>query len=358
MNKIFYTFIFTAVALVGCGGGEQEIEQSDMTKQVHQAELTEVQTMVLQPVTFDKELISNGRLEASRKAKLTFSGAGIIDKVNVREGQHVAKGAVVAQLEGKTLALELEQAQLAYEKAQMDFADKLLDFGYRIDSLGSVPQEVVKVAQIRSGYKDAEIALRRAKQSYNDASLTAPFAGKVASVKGVAYERPSEEICTIVDDAVMKVKFTILESELGFVKSGQQVRVIPFNDPEAEHTGKILSINPLVDDKGQIAITAQIPNRSGTLLDGQNVKIFIEESLPSQLVVPKSAVVVRDKMDVLFLYDNGRTVWTYVNVLHANSHSYVVGANEDRSSELAAGDTVIISGNLNIGDNVRVERVR
>ncbi len=355
MNYKAYLLIIASL-LMGCGSEEQTPSQTeDMTRQVHQAELTRVKTIDLQLVDFDKELISNGKLEASRKAKLTFSGSGVIEKLNVSEGSRVAKGAIIAQLENSQSQLDLEQAQLSFEKAQMDYADKLLDFGYSIEREGEVPQEMKTVAQIRSGYKDAQISLKKAERIHKDKVLTAPFGGKIATVKASLYEQPSGEVCTLVDDGVMKVKFTVLESEISFVKKGQEVEIIPFNDPGRNYTGRITNINPLVDEKGQIAITAQISNQGGKLIDGQNVKIFIKETLPSQMVVPKSAVVVRDKMNVLFLYRDGRTVWTYVDVLHANSDSYVVAPNTDRSSELNVGDQVIISGNLNIGDNVKVE---
>ena len=39
-----------------------------------------------------------------------------------------------------------------------------------------------------------------------------------------------------------------------------------------------------------------------------------------------------------------------MNILNANSESYVVEANSDRGATLSEGEQVIVSGNLNLAD--------
>ena len=85
-----------------------------------------------------------------------------------------------------------------------------------------------------------------------------------------------------------------------------------------------------------------------------NVKITVERTVPDMLVVPKSAVLIRDNKEVLFRYSAGKSVWTYVDILMSNTESHAVTANVDRGAELFPGDTVIISGNLNIADGSSV----
>ena len=86
-----------------------------------------------------------------------------------------------------------------------------------------------------------------------------------------------------------------------------------------------------------------------------NVKVIAERSIPDQLVVPRSAVVIRDNLDVLFTWtDDGKAHWIYVTILHSNGDSYAVEANRNRNASLSEGDKVIISGNLNLADNSEV----
>ena len=106
-----------------------------------------------------------------------------------------------------------------------------------------------------------------------------------------------------------------------------------------------------MDEKGQISVTAQVRN-DGSLIDGMNVRVIVERMISGQLVVPRSAVVIRDNLDVLFTCtDDGKAHWTYVTILYSNGESYVVEANKDRNAELNEGDQVIVSGNLNLADN-------
>jgi membrane fusion protein, multidrug efflux system len=90
-------------------------------------------------------------------------------------------------------------------------------------------------------------------------------------------------------------------------------------------------------------------------MDGMNVKVYIETNVPNQLVVPRSAVLLRDNQEVLFKYVSGTTFWTYVQVLHENSTSYAIIANPDKGEILDPGDTIIVSGNLNLAHESKVE---
>lgn len=355
MKKYILPISIIAAILCGCAENEDNQKDRDLAKQVHKVELGEVNVMILEQKTFRKQLISNGKLEARNKSKLSFLSQGQIATINVREGQRVSKGTVIATLDKTDVALELERAKLNYTKAKMDYADKLLDFGYKITDSIKIPKETKETAAIRSGYYESQFNLRKAQTTYKRAVIYAPYSGKIASISANTHENPSKEICTIIDDNVMRVSFTILESELQLVKEGQNVQVIPFNDTRTKYSGKIISINPMVEKNGQITLTAMVNNTKGKLIDGLNVKVLVEESVPNQLVVPKSAVVVRDNMDVLFRCNKGHALWTYVNIIMANSEQYIVAPNLDRGADLNAGDSIIISGNLNLGDNAQIK---
>ena len=134
---------------------------------------------------------------------------------------------------------------------------------------------------------------------------------------------------------------------------GQEVAVSPYADLKREIKGRITAINPTIDDNGQVQVDATITN-DGTLTDGMNVKVFIRQAIGEQLVVPKSAVVIRDNLEVLFRYVDGKAVWTYVHTSLANSREYVVEANTERGADLNEGDLIITSGNLNLADGSEV----
>lgn len=204
---------------------------------------------------------------------------------------------------------------------------------------------------------DAEQSYRRALYDYEGTRISAPFDGKVAAIKGRVYENaPSDNFCTVIDDSSFDVTFPLLESEIPSVRTGMEVKVSPFNDPEKTYKGRITAINPMVDEKGQIEITASVENTDGDMMDGMNVRVLVEEIIKGQQVVPKSAVVMRDNQEVLFVYQPADSTarWVYVDILMSNSDNHVVQVNKNRNAELALGDFIITSGNLNLAHESKV----
>jgi multidrug efflux pump subunit AcrA (membrane-fusion protein) len=155
------------------------------------------------------------------------------------------------------------------------------------------------------------------------------------------------EFCTLIDNSLFEVEFPVLEPELTEVTVGKEVKVIPFSMQDKIFKGRITEINPMVDENGQIQLKALL-GQSGQLMDGMNVQVLVENAIPAQLVVPKPAVVQRDNQEVLFRIVGGKAYWTYVQTLFENSDSYSVIAHPDKGATLEAGDTVIVSGNLNL----------
>ena len=114
------------------------------------------------------------------------------------------------------------------------------------------------------------------------------------------------------------------------------------------------SYNPLIEKNGTILVKAVVKN-DGKLTEGMNVKVRIKKEVKKQLVVPKSAVVLRDNQEVLFKVVAGKAYWTYIQTTLENSSSYAVIAHPDKSSAtLNPGDTVIVSGNLNLAHDSEV----
>jgi len=346
-----------AVLVCGCKGKKDKEENEDTTEMARGSFKADKNIVTVEPLslkTFNKQLICNGKLEAQSKVAVQFEAQGKIDKINVRDGQKVQKGQILASLDKEQPRRQLEQARLAFDKAEMNLADRLLDYGYTLADTAKIPADQKRVIYINTGFIDSKMALENAERTFNQCDLKAPFSGKVASVKGHIYEQGGQ-FCTLIDDSRYLVRFSVLETEYGFVHVGQQVLVSPFVNNDLVIKGSIVSINPTVDQNGQIAVTAQVPG-ADELMDGMNVRITVENSVPNQMVVPKSAVVIRDNMEVLFRIDpdNGHSLWTYVNVLMSNTMEHVVEPNKDRGADLNIGDLIITSGNLNLGDDAEV----
>ena len=338
-------FLFT-----GCNYRISEDEENE--KATLPIEKNIVETVVINRQDFTQEIISNGKLVTKQKAELYFKNIGVIDAIHFKNGNQVSSGTILASLQKDEYVFALRKAEVAMETAEVDKLDALLSMGYKsLDA--EIPPEHVKIANIRSSYSQALIQLEEAKNKLESVSLKAPFSGKVEGLKQKPYEQvnSSEPFCTIINDKLFTIEFSLLETEINQVSLGQTVKVFPIAT-EKSSTGRITEINPRIDENGLVKVYAEV-NNPGQYMEGMNVKVSISKVVPEQLVVPRKAVVLRQNKEVLFRYTNGIAYWTYIRILDENENSYSVEAVE--GATLHSGDTVIVSNNLNLAHESEVE---
>lgn len=284
---------------------------------------------------------------------VSFDNSARVSHVLVQNGSHVNKGQVLATTDVTDAQLDLDKAQNDLEKAKVDLADQLIGLGY--DGISSnVPDDVMHRAKVASGYMSVLYQLQTAKNQLKKCSLTAPISGRIANLENKRGQRV-DKLCTIINDAQLDVEFSVLEAEIKNIHKGQRVIVSPFVDEADQYKGVVTNINPIVDEKGLIKITARIDNPSGHLMDGMNVKVIAENNVPNSLVVPKDAVVERDGYHVVFLYKDGEAVWTYVDIAYSNISSFAITGCKRKETHVNAGDVVITSGNMNLADGTKVK---
>ena len=354
--QIRFVFFVVPVGLMilfaACTRGKEE-NKDGSGMEMHQQQMSEtyVDTMVLHQKEFNKQIVCNGRLRAKAKSELNFNGQGIIAEVFVREGQHIGKGKLIATLDKQDRQRELEKAEHELQRAKVELTDKLISLGY--NDMNAVPADVIERAEVMSGYYSAKFQLQSAKKALEECNLYAPFSGRIADLEAKRFQK-NDKVCTLVDDSDFEVEFRILEAELSGVRIGQKVKVTPFVQDSIQYEGRVTEINPLVDDKGLVKIKAQLSNRGNTLLDGMNVRVIVEEKMQHMFVVPKDAVVERDGYQVIFLLEEGRAVWTYVDVVHSNISSFAITGCQRKETTIKEGDIVITSGNLNLANGTEV----
>ena len=338
---------------LSCSNKTQSTEETGRANNT--PERNPVEILVLNRSTFTKQLVGNGKLNALQKGELKFKISGEIDQLPVSNGQRIAPGQLIAALNSTDYLHRLQQSRSNLKKAELDLHDVLIGMGFTPTDSLSVPPDKMELAKIRSGYTNASLDFATAQRNLNDCSLLAPFAGIVANITQKVHEQTSgQAFCTLIDDSKFEVVFQLMENELKEVQKGNAVKVLPYAS-EVVYAGHIVEINPVVDNNGLVKVKALVVN-TGQLMEGMNVRVLVEKEVPGQFVVPKSAVVLRDNWEVLFKVNNGKAYWNYVQTVYENSSSYAVIPHPDKSTaSLNPGDTIIVSGNLNLAHESEVE---
>ncbi|MFV0503588.1 MAG: efflux RND transporter periplasmic adaptor subunit [Lachnospirales bacterium] len=347
--------LFTALVL-SCKKEQAKTQEETITKQQYLPEKNEVDAMILKRGTFQKEIVSNGKLIALQKNQLKFDVSEYLDKLFVKNGDNVKKGQTLAVLKDFTYKQAYDKAKMNLKKAELEFHDKLVGRGYDTFNKDSIPSTEYEMLSIRSGYKHAWLDLQNAEFNLKSTKLISPFSGKIANIKYKQYEQinAGSDVMTLIDDSVFEVEFHLIESEIFQIQLGREVEVETFASNKDVIKGVITAINPQVEKDGTILVTAKI-NNNGTLMEGMNVKVFMKRDVCDQFVVPKSAVILRQNQEVLFKVKSGKTHWTYVQTINENSKQYSVIPHPDKSGALLEeGDTIVVSGNLNLAHDVEV----
>ena len=342
------------VILTACSGTDSNNKEKEGVETVLPQQVNEVTVMKLAKGNFNHELVSNGKIVAKEYADLYFRTSEVVAKVYVKNGMYVRKGQKLAELDLFKLNNTLTQNKNALAQANLEMQDVLIGQGYAPDNLSAVPAEKLELAKVKSGYERAKAQYEASLYDVEQATLIAPFDGVVANLFDKQYNMPKsgEPFCRIIRTSAMEIDFTVLESELPLIKVGDQVEVTPYATAVGTRTGNVSEINPLVDENGMVRVKAQV-NGGEKLFDGMNVRISVKRSVPDQMVVPRTAIVLRAGKQVIFTVKDSIAMWNYVQTGLENLSEYTLVNWE--ASGLQEGMTVITTGNVNLAHETPVK---
>ena len=340
---------------ISCSGTHTNSPEQENANTILPEEKEEVTVMTLTKGDFHHELVSNGKIVAKESAELCFRTSEVIAKIWVKNGTYIRKGQKLAELDMFNLNNILAQRKNSLAQATLEMQDVLIGQGYAIDNISAIPEDIVELARIKSGYHQAKVQYEAALHDVEQATLIAPFDGIVANLFEKPYNtsKSGSAFCRIIGCSAMDVDFTVLESELPLIKLGDKVEVMPYTTVQETLTGYISEINPLVSANGMVRVKATI-NNGQKLFDGMNVRVSVKRVVPNQFVVPKTAIVLRSGKQVLFTLQDSIAIWNYVQTGLENMTEYTLINTED--NELKEGMIVIAAGNVNLAHESVVKK--
>jgi HlyD family secretion protein len=319
-----------------------------------------VDVLTAERVDFPLRTQANGHLRPWQEARLHVEAGGPIVERAVEEGDRVDEGDLLARVRNDEERIALKEARADLLQARAEFQAKYEgDDAVRAvrDSVDDAASDRRATQAAVSGLTAARQAVERAELNLERTRVTAPFAGRVANlaVEEGQYISAGAEVATLLRDDRLKVAVDVLESDVVQVDKGATARVhVPAlgsaSDSTAWVNGTVWAVNPQVDNtSGTGRVTLSIPNPDGRLVSGLYAEARIEtRRLPDRLVVPDEAVLVRQGRDLVFVVEEGRAQWTYVDV-GARSGDYV-----EITDGVSPGDTIAVDGHFALAHDAQV----
>ncbi len=196
--------------------------------------------------------------------------------------------------------------------------------------------------------------LERTGKPIRSLTLRSPLSGTVLEKKVFEgqYVTPERDLYVVADLSTVWMQAKIYEYELPHVAVGMPVTVL-FPSLEARQlSGKIVFIDPVVDEVSRTAqVRVELPNPDGQLRPGMFGHMLISHPMGTGLTVPTSAVIRSGEGDIVFRAastDRFVPVQVKIGVLQFGDRFQILAG-------LQAGEEVAISGNYLIDSESRLE---
>ena len=261
-------------------------------------ELSETEIAVAQTMTMTQGVPISGTLKAVRTAMVKARVAGELVMLEVREGDAVKMGQIVAQVDNTEYLARQRQAQQQAEaaRAQVDVAQRQFDNNNALVSQGFISKtaldtSIANLNGAKASYQAALSALDVSTKALNDSVLKAPLNGFVSQRFVQPGERvaPEARIIEIVDLSKLELEATLSSAEAMNVKVGQ-IAKLNVEGTSQEVLARVMRINPSTQT-GSRSVLVYLGLQSHPLL---RQGVFVQGSLGTQkaqaVVVPLESV--------------------------------------------------------------------
>lgn len=295
-----------------------------------------------------------GNLVGAATVEVVSKVSGRLLTVNVRIGDRVRQGALIAQVEDREIREQVKQAEASFDVAQatirqreadMKFAETNLERSRSLFNRQLLPQQTLDdaearhqaaVAQLdlaRAQFQQARARLEELRITLGNTRILSPVDGFVGkrNVDPGAYVSPNVPVASVVDIGIVRLVAPLVERDMRRVTTGAPAAVDVDAFPGETFTGRVARVAPVFDPATRTAsMEIEVPNSDFRLKPGMYARVRLTvDQRPNALVVPRNALVdVEGKRGVFVLDGENR---------RAQFRAVEVGIQDDARAEITSG---------------------
>lgn len=340
-------FFFVLAALLTSCQTEKKSE-----KQVSE-QLNTVKIATLENRIISDEIVASGILSSKSELKLAFKTGGMIKRMYVNEGQQVASGQLLAELEMVEIDAQVNQAKIGLQKAQRD--------------LDRVKNLLEDQAATQTQFQDATSALDLAKQTVTAAQFNQKLSKIYAPTAGRILRKISDqgELITPFTPALILgtgasafiVELGLTDKDIVKIKTGNKAYIELDAYPGEKFSATVSQIAQTVNPaSGTFEVQLTMQPTAKKLISGFVAKGVIYSGLSSNnLALPVSAVVESDgPKAAVYVYDSKtQTVGKREVTIGKIGNDFI-----ELKSGLSQNDLIVVQGGgfLSDGEKVRIAK--
>ncbi|MGQ0829703.1 MAG: efflux RND transporter periplasmic adaptor subunit [Bacteroidota bacterium] len=261
MKKVFLISSLT-IALIACNsnGGDKKTELENLKKQetelkekiaALEAELNStadstpngiaVAIANLKAETFKNYIDIVGHVDADENVSISSEMPGTITKINVKEGDEVSKGQILAETDARAIVQGIADLQINYELANQVYEKQKNLWEQKIGT-------EMQYLQAKTNKESMEKKLATLQEQLNMSRIISPINGTVDAVdiKLGQVVAPGMPAIRVINFSNLKVKAEVAESYASKIKKGSEV-VVRFPDINDSLVSKVNFVSKAIN---------------------------------------------------------------------------------------------------------------
>ncbi|MDR7208443.1 efflux RND transporter periplasmic adaptor subunit [Flavobacterium piscis] len=355
MKKIIITIlvIVGALALIGyvlTNNKKENEAKTDIVAEKNAAVSVKITPVKTEEVSLD--FVANGNFQPIQELTFSAEKSGKVISVLVKEGDYVRVGQTLLTMRGDAINVSAQQAQAAYQNAKSDYSRYENAF-----KTGGVTKQ--QLDQAKLALTNAESSLTQANINVGDTKVKAPINGfinkKYVEPGSILAGMPATALFDIVNVSKLKLAVTVNETQVASLKKGNNVNITASVYPDKTFSGKITFIASKADESLNFPVEIEIANNlNNDLKAGMygTANFASNQQKQTLMVVPRNAFVGSVSSNEIFVAENG------IAKLRKVTAGRILGDKVEIINGLSDGETVIVTGQINLQDGNAVEIIK
>jgi len=311
---------------------------------------------------------TTGALRPVRRAVVASREEGVVVFLDVEEGDHVSKGDVLARVDSDLLQIDLDRVRAELEndrglvserEAELENARRDLERLESLDQRGSArPVELddarTETARLAAQLKQAEAMLTvdeaelaRAERRLSDATITAPFDGRVVTIATELGEwiDSGGDVAELIAIDTLECWLDVPETAIASVREASEPVRVRIDALGRTIEAPITSVIPDADPLSRLfPVCLTIDNSEGQLAPGMSVTGLTPTGVQGEaLTIHRDSLRVDDLGEYVFVDRAGVANVVRVHTLNASGERVVI-----RPGDIRPGDRLVVEGNERI----------
>ena len=320
-----------------------EISKLDTLKRFTPVTAFETKTKI-----FNHFIEVQGNVEADQSVELYPESGGNIIKIYVKEGQKVAKGTVLAQIDNSIIESSIVELQ-----TQLDLATTTFERQQRLwnQNIGSEMQFL----QAKAKKEGLENSLKSINAQAKKLKIVAPFSGTIDEIFGKigGLAVPQMPVLRLVNLNKIHVESEVTETYLKSIKKGTEVE-LNFPSLGKTITSKVTQVGNFINPNNRsFKVRIDLNNANNDIKANLLADVKIKDFQANGIVLP-TTILQKDRLGKIFVFTLKKegevytTQKTYVNVqMSYNNQSFIsegLAKNTlvvDKGSRLIKADEIV-----------------